>query len=45
MNEQRPDDSPQTVTLAEFQQLIRDMYLPKDVARGVEGYRHIDPPN
>lgn len=25
------------MTLAEFQQLIRDMYLKKDVARGVEG--------
>lgn len=25
------------VTLAEFQQLIREMYLPKDVARGVDG--------
>jgi NTP pyrophosphatase (non-canonical NTP hydrolase) len=26
-----------TVTLAEFQQLIRDMYFEKDVARGVDG--------
>ncbi|HLA83505.1 MAG TPA: MazG nucleotide pyrophosphohydrolase domain-containing protein [Thermoguttaceae bacterium] len=26
-----------SVTLADFQQLIRDMYLPKDVARGVDG--------
>jgi len=25
------------ITLAEFQQLIREMYLRKDVARGVEG--------
>ena len=25
------------VTLADFQQLIRDMYLEKDVARGVDG--------
>jgi len=25
------------ITLAEFQRLIRDMYLPKDVARGVDG--------
>ena len=25
------------ITLAEFQQLIRDMYLRKDVARGVDG--------
>jgi NTP pyrophosphatase (non-canonical NTP hydrolase) len=24
-------------TFAEFQQLIRDMYLPKDVARGIDG--------
>ena len=30
------DNLPQ-ITLAEFQQLIRDMYLRKDVARGVEG--------
>jgi NTP pyrophosphatase (non-canonical NTP hydrolase) len=26
-----------TITLAEFQQLIREMYLKKDVARGVDG--------
>jgi NTP pyrophosphatase (non-canonical NTP hydrolase) len=26
-----------TITLAGFQQLIRDMYLRKDVARGIEG--------
>jgi NTP pyrophosphatase (non-canonical NTP hydrolase) len=25
------------ITLAQFQQLIRDMYMRKDVARGVEG--------
>ena len=25
------------ITLAEFQQLIRDMYLRKDVARGIDG--------
>jgi NTP pyrophosphatase (non-canonical NTP hydrolase) len=25
------------ITLAEFQRLIRDMYLPKDVARGMDG--------
>ena len=31
-------DAPSSaITLAEFQQLIRDMYLPKDVARGVDG--------
>ena len=30
-------DTGQNVTFAEFQQLIRDMYLKKDVARGVEG--------
>jgi len=29
--------TPPTVTLAEFQQLIRDMYLPRDVDRGVDG--------
>lgn len=31
----KPDLPP--ITLAEFQQLIREMYLPKDVARGVDG--------
>jgi NTP pyrophosphatase (non-canonical NTP hydrolase) len=25
------------ITLEQFQMLIRDMYLPKDVARGIEG--------
>jgi NTP pyrophosphatase (non-canonical NTP hydrolase) len=29
--------SPSGVTLAEFQELIREMYLEKDLARGVEG--------
>lgn len=28
---------PPSITLAEFQDLIRRMYLPKDVARGVDG--------
>lgn len=28
---------PQSPTLADFQQLIRDMYHEKDVARGVDG--------
>lgn len=28
---------PQALTIAEFQQIIRRMYLAKDVARGVEG--------
>ena len=33
-----PDDSaPISVTLAEWQQLIRKMYLEKDIARGVDG--------
>jgi len=32
-----PDEPAPAVTFAEFQQLIRDMYLKKDVARGVEG--------
>ncbi len=32
MNEPRPD-----MTFSDFQQLIRNMYLPKDVARGVDG--------
>jgi NTP pyrophosphatase (non-canonical NTP hydrolase) len=31
-----PRPTPQ-ITLGEFQQLIRDMYMRKDVARGVEG--------
>lgn len=36
--ERPPRDSRETVvTLADFQQLIRRMYLPKDVARGVDG--------
>jgi NTP pyrophosphatase (non-canonical NTP hydrolase) len=30
-------DQRRDVTIAEFQQLIRDMYLPKDMARGIEG--------
>jgi len=34
---QRSNDRPPAITLAEFQQLIRQMYLPKDVARGVDG--------
>ena len=29
--------SPAPVTIAEFQRLIRDMYLEKDLARGVDG--------
>ncbi len=32
MTEPRPN-----ITLADFQQLIRDMYLRKDLARGVDG--------
>lgn len=31
------DASAPKITLDEFQQLIRRMYLPKDVARGVDG--------
>ncbi len=31
MTDERP------ISLGDFQQLIRDMYLPKDVARGVDG--------
>jgi NTP pyrophosphatase (non-canonical NTP hydrolase) len=30
-------DRPRSITLAEFQQLIRRMYMRKDVARGVDG--------
>lgn len=44
MNEDRPSTphpapptSGSAITLADFQQLIRVMYLEKDVARGVEG--------
>jgi len=32
-----PSAARRQITLAEFQQLIRQMYLRKDVARGVEG--------
>lgn len=31
------DVTPPTITLADFQQLIRRMYLEKDIARGIEG--------
>ena len=34
---QRSNGRPPAITLAEFQQLIRQMYLPKDAARGVDG--------
>ena len=38
MNDSSPaGDTPADVSLADFQRLIRDMYLPKDVARGVDG--------
>ena len=30
-------DGPPKITLAEFQKIIRDMYLEKDVARGIDG--------
>ena len=29
--------TPQTVSLSDFQRLIREMYFEKDVARGVDG--------
>lgn len=32
-----PEQRTSEITLAAFQQLIRDMYLKKDVARGVDG--------
>ena len=32
-----PTAGPQTITLRQFQTLIRDMYLPRDVERGVDG--------
>jgi NTP pyrophosphatase (non-canonical NTP hydrolase) len=31
------NEPPSDITLADFQQLIRNMYLRKDVARGVDG--------
>jgi NTP pyrophosphatase (non-canonical NTP hydrolase) len=40
VNQQSPSPtgaSRPTVTLADFQRLIRDMYFEKDVARGVDG--------
>ena len=40
MNEEHPGvdaSSPGGVSLSDFQRLIRDMYLEKDVARGVDG--------
>ncbi len=33
----QPETSPTSITLAEFQQLIRQMYTEKDIARGVDG--------
>jgi len=33
----RATTSGQSITLGDFQELIRRMYLPKDVARGVDG--------
>ncbi len=33
----QPESSPPSITLAEFQELIRQMYTDKDVARGVDG--------
>lgn len=32
-----PTPGDRSITLADFQRLIRDMYLPKDQARGVDG--------
>ena len=38
MREKSPsNDGPSAITLAQFQQLIRQMYIEKDVARGVDG--------
>jgi NTP pyrophosphatase (non-canonical NTP hydrolase) len=31
------DNKPSTITISGFQQLIRDMYLEKDVVRGIDG--------
>ena len=37
MNQSSPTPHPPAVTLADFQQLIRNMYFRKDEARGVAG--------
>jgi NTP pyrophosphatase (non-canonical NTP hydrolase) len=37
LNSLKPAVPAQTVTLADFQALIRRMYMEKDIARGVEG--------
>ena len=37
LNEPKSKPTTQSVTLADFQSLIRGMYLEKDIARGVEG--------
>ena len=37
LNEPKSKPTSQAVTLADFQSLIRRMYLEKDIARGVEG--------
>jgi len=36
-NDARPGAAGPAITLAEFQLLIRNMYLEKDIARGVDG--------
>jgi NTP pyrophosphatase (non-canonical NTP hydrolase) len=36
-NTPAPDDQSPTVTFGEFQDLIRRMYMEKDVARGIDG--------
>ncbi len=37
LNEPKPNSTSRALTLADFQSLIRRMYLEKDIARGVEG--------
>jgi len=36
-SDDRTGGAANSITLAEFQELIRRMYLPKDIARGVDG--------
>ena len=33
----QPATSPRELTLTDFQQLIRNMYIEKDIARGIDG--------
>jgi NTP pyrophosphatase (non-canonical NTP hydrolase) len=37
MDTDQPMEEPSSLSLSSFQELIRRMYLPKDVARGIDG--------